>query len=162
MAWCRQATSHYLSQCGPRSLSPYGVTWPWWVNPPCGERPPALKDHTIQWLLYTGFTGCYQWQSPSNPGTILLWYIKCYVNKKQNPPSEQLVPEVIKQKCFISSSIISCQHLSQQLGFEYQHIMAKTNINYSLWPSLIQAHEFTFTHFLFLFFKVILFSKHFI
>ena len=26
MAWCRQATSHYLSQCWPRSLSPYDVT----------------------------------------------------------------------------------------------------------------------------------------
>ena len=32
MAWCRQATSHYLSQCGPRSLSPYGVIRPQWVN----------------------------------------------------------------------------------------------------------------------------------
>ena len=30
MAWCRQATSHYLSQCWPRSLSPYGVTRPQW------------------------------------------------------------------------------------------------------------------------------------
>ena len=41
MAWCRQATSHYLSQCWPRSLSPYGVTRPQWVNSlvprvPCG------------------------------------------------------------------------------------------------------------------------------
>ena len=26
MAWCRQATSHYLNQCWPRSLSPYDVT----------------------------------------------------------------------------------------------------------------------------------------
>ena len=26
MAWCHQATSHYLSQCWPRSLSPYGIT----------------------------------------------------------------------------------------------------------------------------------------
>ena len=26
MAWCRQATSHYLSQCWPSSMSPYGVT----------------------------------------------------------------------------------------------------------------------------------------
>ena len=25
MAWCRQATIHYLSECWPRSLSPYGV-----------------------------------------------------------------------------------------------------------------------------------------
>ena len=32
MAWCRQATSHYLSQCWPRSLSPCGVTRPQWVN----------------------------------------------------------------------------------------------------------------------------------
>ena len=31
MAWCRQATSHYLSQCWPRSLSPYGLTRPQWV-----------------------------------------------------------------------------------------------------------------------------------
>ena len=28
MAWCRQATSHCLSQCWPRSLSPYGITRP--------------------------------------------------------------------------------------------------------------------------------------
>ena len=32
MAWCRQATSHYLSHCWPRSMSPYGVTKPQWVN----------------------------------------------------------------------------------------------------------------------------------
>ena len=32
MAWCRQATSHYRNQCWPRSLSPYGVTRPQWVN----------------------------------------------------------------------------------------------------------------------------------
>ena len=28
MAWCHQATSHYLSQCWPRSLSPYGAARP--------------------------------------------------------------------------------------------------------------------------------------
>ena len=32
MAWCRQATSHYLSQCWPISLSPYDVTRPQWAN----------------------------------------------------------------------------------------------------------------------------------
>ena len=31
MVWCRQATSHHLGQCWPRSLSPYGVTRPQWV-----------------------------------------------------------------------------------------------------------------------------------
>ena len=28
MAWCCQATNHYLSQCWPSSMSPYGVTRP--------------------------------------------------------------------------------------------------------------------------------------
>ena len=32
MAWCRQATSHYLSQCWPKSTSPYGTTRPQSVN----------------------------------------------------------------------------------------------------------------------------------
>ena len=32
MAWCCQAISHYLSQCWLRSMSPYGVTRPLWVN----------------------------------------------------------------------------------------------------------------------------------
>ena len=32
MAWCRQATSHYLSQCWPGSMWPYNVTRPQWVN----------------------------------------------------------------------------------------------------------------------------------
>ena len=32
MAWCRQAPSHYLSQCWPRSMPPYDVTRPQWVK----------------------------------------------------------------------------------------------------------------------------------
>ena len=31
MVWYRQSTSHYLSQCWPSSMSPYGVTRPQWV-----------------------------------------------------------------------------------------------------------------------------------
>ena len=33
MAWCRQATSHYLCQCWYKSMSPCGVTSPQWVKP---------------------------------------------------------------------------------------------------------------------------------
>ena len=32
MAWWRQATSHYLSQCWRAYLSPYGVTMVYWVK----------------------------------------------------------------------------------------------------------------------------------
>ena len=34
VAWCLQAASHYLSQCWPRSISPYGVIKPQLVNSP--------------------------------------------------------------------------------------------------------------------------------
>ena len=32
MAWCHQTTSHYLSQCWPRSMLPHGITRPQWVK----------------------------------------------------------------------------------------------------------------------------------
>ena len=37
MTWCHQATSHYLNQCCSRSMSPYGVTKPHWVNHFCSN-----------------------------------------------------------------------------------------------------------------------------
>ena len=52
MACCCQATSHYLSQCWPSSMSPYGVIRPQWVNKICNNfslsthRPGSiLKSH---------------------------------------------------------------------------------------------------------------------
>ena len=45
LAWCRQVISHYLSQCWPRFMSPYGVTRPQW-----------LKDiflmYSFEWILH--------------------------------------------------------------------------------------------------------------
>ena len=32
MASCRQATNHHICQCWPRSMPPYGVTGPQWVD----------------------------------------------------------------------------------------------------------------------------------
>ena len=52
MAWCRQATSHYLSQCWPRSMSPYGVTGPQWVKlckSNCIPQKPWLQLHIHPW-----------------------------------------------------------------------------------------------------------------
>ena len=32
MAWCHQASSHYLNHCWPSSVPPYGITGPQWVK----------------------------------------------------------------------------------------------------------------------------------
>ena len=53
MAWCRQAPSHYLYQCWPRSLSPRNVTRPRWVKP-------ALKlGHGWVKIFCKLSVGCY-------------------------------------------------------------------------------------------------------
>ena len=57
MAWGRQAPSHYLSQCWPRSMSPNGVTRPQWVNSLRSpwERWRILNGHfsnTLLWSIY--------------------------------------------------------------------------------------------------------------
>ena len=59
MAWGRQATSHYLSQCWPSSMSPYGVTRPQWVK---GLRP-VLEGFVV--TMHTG--ACNR---KSNPQTV--------------------------------------------------------------------------------------------
>ena len=48
MAWCHQATSHYLSQCWPRSMSPYGITRPQWVKI---LRPIQYSQHLLDGIL---------------------------------------------------------------------------------------------------------------
>ena len=55
MAWCRQATSHYLSQCWSSSVLPYGITRPQWVKTP-HMCPMVSKDHHFgqNWLCYNG------------------------------------------------------------------------------------------------------------
>ena len=47
MAWCLQATSHYLSQCWPRSLLPYGVIKPQWANTEF-QQFPMVRNATVR------------------------------------------------------------------------------------------------------------------
>ena len=55
MAWCHQATSHYLSQCWPRSLSPYGVTRPQWVKSSLPQQNGChFADNIFRCILVNG------------------------------------------------------------------------------------------------------------
>ena len=85
MAWCRQATSHYLSQCWPRSMSPYGVTRPQWVNPsstillPSAHTRPASPVYDddpwcldIWWSTHNPAWSCQGEPQPRNCQTLTL------------------------------------------------------------------------------------------
>ena len=63
MAWCRQATSHYLSQCWPSSMLPYGVTRPQWVN----SSPPS-DTYMRRWIgsALVQIMACVAYLAPSH------------------------------------------------------------------------------------------------
>ena len=71
MAWCHQATSHYLNQCWPISMVPYIGTRPQWVNDlpdwycVCQQTLFTLKPYLFQ--FHTG------WNSMSLGILLLLW-----------------------------------------------------------------------------------------
>ena len=54
MAWCRQAISNCLSQCWPRSMSPYGVIRPQWLNSNAESR----GSRGINCVVTSGTGGC--------------------------------------------------------------------------------------------------------
>ena len=68
MTWCRQATSHYLSQCWPSSLSPYGITRLQWVNGVICHSPSCSLFSNLylqfSWFKYWrwSFSGKNKWQ----------------------------------------------------------------------------------------------------
>ena len=44
MTWCHQATKHYITQCWPRSVLPYRITRPQWVET-CRPRHTHMHTH---------------------------------------------------------------------------------------------------------------------
>ena len=69
MAWCRQATSHYLSQCWPRSMSPYGIIRPQCVN----KTACSLNSVWYLGLLYLKRRP----EGPVVPHAIIIFIIFC-------------------------------------------------------------------------------------
>ena len=67
MAWCRQATSHYLSQCWPRCMSPNGITRPQWVKKDIAEiitlymLYPIKYGHSFVVLCFVVVRNRHQW-----------------------------------------------------------------------------------------------------
>ena len=56
MAWCPQATSHYLRQCWPRSMSSCGTTRPQWVKLASAGWPPSwVRD---RWVISLASRKC--------------------------------------------------------------------------------------------------------
>ena len=51
IAWCHQPTSYYMTQCWPRSMSPYGVTRPQWVKQSILHQAMTLGNASIRFWV---------------------------------------------------------------------------------------------------------------
>ena len=109
ITWCRQATSHYLSHCWPRSISPHDVTRPQWVN----GRFVQIITRPFSFVTSGScqVAGAFSRIKPTVPQA------RCYIErclcKKVNPPvtikSAGCWPPELSLQC---SSFIGCSAIS--------------------------------------------------
>ena len=64
MAWCRQATSHYLSQFWSRSVLPYNINRPQWFKANRGHSSPVLCVGIFYFLNTSSKLLCTHWFLP--------------------------------------------------------------------------------------------------
>ena len=75
MTWCHQVTSHYLNQCWPRSMIPYGITRPQWVNA-LSDMKSWQKYHTC-YIMCGNINNCnnLHWQNAEPEEMVMLsWW----------------------------------------------------------------------------------------
>ena len=110
MAWCRQATSHYLSQCWPRSLLPYGVSRPEWVNSLVPERcGNNFKSNAFRNLIFR----------------IVAWTFSVIL---------------LSGECHRTSLMRSQHWIRQWLGAIRQQAITWANIDLVLWSHITRPH----------------------
>ena len=136
MAWCCQATSHYLSQCWPRSTSPYGVIRPQWVN---HHLHTYLQIHVAMELRET-----VSWQPTADMETItvLRHHILHLQDRKMTALTHWSLRDVIYRyhlKCFIFKCMFSVLFLEHFLWIMSQWILVRW------WLGAIKQHAITWT-----------------
>ena len=106
-AWCLQATSHYLSQCWPSSMSPYGVTKPQWVKE-------SLQHHMAHGVIWGWCTYIHQW-------TAHLLHCKTIIMTALQPYQSSLeASKPVQFKAFIS-------------GYKTDVILSVSVLNIHIW-----------------------------
>ena len=128
MAWCRQAASHYLNQCWPRPMSPYGITRPQWINSlrpgdKCnGVSIVQFSQDLIQfWLLIN-----WMFRKEQNPMKVSFTFWTCYfsymtlktwISFLQNTTKHQSIQMLVLYKTNSSILVVSKSISNKQLSY---------------------------------------------
>ena len=119
MAWCSQATSHYLNQCWPRSPTPYGVTrtksalvqvtaWCQTGKKPIQDAPDWLTDLTWPDLTWPDLT----WPDYLTWPDWLTDWLTGFLNTETKPHAAICRPQ---ERRVISTDEIQFNHKSAQI-----------------------------------------------
>ena len=73
MAWCRQATDHYLGQYSLRSMSPYGLSRPQWVKEISSEVASSQMDIIDIKKI------CIEHRTTICQGVLTKWYVYIHI-----------------------------------------------------------------------------------
>ena len=145
MAWHRQASSHYLSQCWPRSMSPYDVT-----------RPQLVKCHLCQEITekykhisaYKGLNISCQIAS-----TYTILHIPFYdhsnsinsfsTNFDHNDPTHLQIWKILlvilkNEECHVIHKICLKSVIPKLLSIKYIHYIRLEASRLCVWDMLIQ------------------------
>ena len=120
MAWCREATSHYLSQCWPISMSPYGITRPQWVKWLCYIRT-AL--HYIIFMVCISYKRntthdiCMYWSHYLWPNIDMIGNVKSHHSKCH--------PKIRKNGGYVYGIWRYKECLTKKAISEYNHLKGK-------------------------------------
>ena len=140
MAWCRQATSHYLNHCWHRPIMPYGFTRPQWVNKRSGSL-------TLIGTQDTSWNGAYHLVAiagfitlvPYPPYRVTVPSWKNWVDVNSSPPSAACMRQwtgsalvQIMAYCLFDAKPLPEPMLNYCQLDTYEQISVKFNSNYKI------------------------------
>ena len=135
MAWCHQATSHYLCQCWPSSMSPYGITRAQWVNVIWGNHKfiHIVEFQIRRWLrkIHSKKREPLGWQRP--PGLTDQRRVELQAVIEQ---WRELHPVSVNLRYFFFMTVESCHNRSAYC------VRADSRFVPSQWETCIQHSKF--------------------
>ena len=112
--WCRQASSHYWSQCCPSSVWPFGITRPQWFNSLTPGRCSCIFKFVIFKLISMIYHEHFLWNCPQmNFRRPPWWLVNIGSGNGLVPPGNKPLPEplltqvygITRPQCLMSKHV---------------------------------------------------------
>ena len=98
MAWCHQAASHYLSQCWPTFMSPYGISRPQWIK--------LINNLVKHYRFYVGHKNSAKFSNKNS--NCMWWQSTAEVAIDQRKDQRRIPIRVLVGPADMGCSVVPC------------------------------------------------------